>query len=78
MSKRTKSTVPAAAGDLWTVSQAASAWDVHPSRVRQWIAEQRIPGAVLLGHTWVLPKDSPRPKSKGRSAKGGRPKAEAP
>ncbi len=74
MSKRTKSTT-APVGDLWTVSQAADEWDVHPSRVRQWINEKRIPGAVLLGHTWVLPKGSSRPKSKGRSAKGGRPKA---
>lgn len=46
-----------------TVAQAAQAWTIAPSRVRQWLADGRIKGAQKLGGIWLIPAGAARPKA---------------
>lgn len=47
-----------------TASQAAQQWAVSPQRVRVWLKEGRIPGAVKIGRDWLIPADAQRPQAK--------------
>lgn len=46
---------------VWRVDDAAAAWGVSPIRVRQYLRDGRVPGAVQLGRDWALPAGSPKP-----------------
>ena len=46
---------------MLTVKQAAALWGVSVVRVRQYIKEDRVSGAVKIGRDWLIPKDTPRP-----------------
>ena len=48
--------------NLISVSEAAAKWGVAERTVRNYCANDRIPGAVLKGKTWWIPEDAERPE----------------
>ena len=50
-----------------SVSTAAMAWDISERSVRNYCAEGRVAGAVLVGKTWMIPADAEKPIRKTRS-----------
>lgn len=53
---------------MWTVAQAAQAWDVSERSVRTYCAQGRVPGAELVGKTWIIPEGSEKPARKPRTS----------
>lgn len=47
---------------MLTVKDVAAKWAVSEVRIRQYLKEGRIEGAVKVGRDWVIPDDAPRPK----------------
>ena len=47
--------------DLLSAKEVASRWDISPRRVVVLCSEGRIPGAQMIGNSWVIPKDSKKP-----------------
>ena len=47
--------------DLISAKDAATKWDISQRRVIALCSEGRIPGAQLVGNSWVLPKRSKKP-----------------
>jgi hypothetical protein len=43
------------------VAQAAQAWRISPPRIRQWLADGRIMGAMKIGRDWLIPAKAARP-----------------
>lgn len=56
--------------DWMTPQQIAGRWSITDRRVQALCAKGQIDGAVKLGHGWLIPKATPKPKD-GR-AKNGR------
>ena len=50
-----------------SVIEAAKKWNISERSVRNYCAEGRVEGAMLVGKTWVLPEDAEKPKRKPRS-----------
>ena len=50
-----------------TVAEASQRWGVSERTVRGYCAEGRIPGAELVGKTWVIPEDAERPGRRPRT-----------
>lgn len=46
-----------------TVSDAAQKWKISEQLVRRYLRQNRIPDAVLEGHTWLIPSDAAKPGS---------------
>ena len=44
-----------------SVAEMAELWEISERTVRNYCAERRIEGAVLIGKTWKIPADSVRP-----------------
>ena len=57
---------------LISVAEAAAKWGVAERTVRNYCAQERIPGAVLIGKTWRIPEDAERPDRINK--RGGLPK----
>lgn len=49
-----------------SVAEAARLWGVSERTVRGYCAEGRIPGAELIGKTWVIPEGAERPGRRPR------------
>lgn len=49
-----------------TAVDAALRWGVSERTVRNYCAEGRVPGAVLIGKTWAIPEDATKPVRKAR------------
>ena len=49
-----------------SVAKIAKLWNVSERSVRNYCAEGRIPGAMLVGKTWMIPDDSVKPDRKER------------
>jgi hypothetical protein len=47
-----------------TVAEAAARWSVSRQRVRIWLKENRIPGAIKPSRDWFIPADAKRPAHK--------------
>lgn len=47
-----------------SVSETAKLWNLSERSVRNYCAEGRIPGAMLVGKTWMIPSDAVKPKRK--------------
>lgn len=45
-----------------SVAQMAELWEISERTVRNYCAEGRIKGAVLIGKTWKIPADAKRPE----------------
>ena len=52
-----------------TVSEMAAAWKISERSVRNYCTEGRIPGAILVGKTWKIPEDAPKPERKKRAGR---------
>ena len=50
-----------------TSAQIAKEWSVSQRWVSILCKQGRIPGAVLMGHTWVIPKNTIKPADFRRS-----------
>lgn len=50
-----------------SVSEAAKKWNISDRSVRNYCAEGRISGAVLVGKTWMIPEGVDKPIRKTRS-----------
>ena len=50
-----------------SVSEAAKKWNISDRSVRNYCAEGRISGAVLVGKTWIIPEGVDKPIRKTRS-----------
>ena len=60
--------------DLISAKDAATKWDISQLRVIVLCSEGRIPGAQLVGNSWVLPKRAKKPvdaRTKTAKAKSG-------
>lgn len=50
-----------------SVSDAAKKWNISERSVRNYCADGRVGGAMLVGTTWMIPADAEKPKRKIRS-----------
>ena len=41
-----------------SVAEVAKLWSMSERSVRNYCAEGRIPGAILVGKTWMIPSDA--------------------
>ena len=49
-----------------SVSEIAKLWNLSERSVRNYCAEGRIPGAYLVGKTWMIPSNAVKPDRKAR------------
>ena len=49
-----------------SVAEIAKLWNVSARSVRNYCSEGRIPGAYLVGKTWMIPSDAVKPDRKAR------------
>ena len=50
-----------------SVAETAKKWSVSERSVRNYCAQERIPGAVLIGKTWQIPENAEKPtRSNGK------------
>lgn len=56
-----------AAKGIWSVADAAEAWGVSERTARNYCAQGRVPGAFLVGKTWVIPTGAEKPARKPRT-----------
>ena len=50
-----------------TAREAAEKWNISQRRVSILCAENRIPGAAMLGNMWIIPRDADKPDDARRS-----------
>ena len=50
-----------------SVTDAAKKWNISERSVRNYCAEGRVSGAVLMGKTWMIPESAEKPIRKTRS-----------
>lgn len=50
-----------------SVSSAAKKWSMSERSVRNYCAQGRVSGAVLVGKTWMIPENAEKPQRKPRS-----------
>lgn len=48
--------------EFLSIRQTAEKWKISARRVQVLCAEGRIPGAMLVGYSWVIPADAEKPK----------------
>lgn len=51
-----------------SVAEVAKLWSMSERSVRNYCAEVRIPGAILVGKTWMIPSDAAKPNRKARTS----------
>lgn len=51
-----------------SVAEVAKLWSMSERSVRNYCAEGRIPGAILVGKTWMMPSDAAKPNRKARTS----------
>ena len=52
-----------------SVAETAKKWNISERSVRNYCAQERIPGAVLIGKTWHIPENAEKPaRSNGKNA----------
>lgn len=44
-----------------SVTQTAEKWGITQRRIQTLCNEERIPGAVRIGHSWAIPEDAEKP-----------------
>lgn len=50
-----------------SVAETANKWNISERSVRNYCAQERIPGAVLIGKTWHIPENAEKPvRSNGK------------
>ena len=53
-----------------TAAEAATKWELSERSVRNYCAEGRVAGAILVGKTWMIPEDAGKPIRKPRKDAG--------
>ncbi|MBR2949519.1 MAG: helix-turn-helix domain-containing protein [Lachnospiraceae bacterium] len=48
--------------DYLTTSELSKLWGISSRRISLLCAEERIPGAVKKGKTWLVPSDAQKPE----------------
>lgn len=56
--------------EYMTTKEAAEKWGISDRRVLQYCNAGRIPGAVKMGNTWIIPIGAKKPVD-GRRKTGG-------
>ena len=51
-----------------SVAEVAKLWSMSERSVRNYCAEGRIPGAILVGKTWMISSDAAKPNRKARTS----------
>ena len=51
-----------------SVSEIAKKWEMSERSVRNYCAEGRIDGAILVGKTWTIPEDVVKPARKNKAS----------
>lgn len=51
-----------------SVAEVAKLWSMSERSVRNYCAEGRIHGAILVGKTWMIPSDAAKPNRKARTS----------
>ena len=51
-----------------SVAEVAKLWSMSERSVRNYCAEGRLPGAILVGKTWMIPSDAAKPNRKARTS----------
>ena len=51
-----------------SVAEVAKLWSMSERSVRNYCAEGRIPGAILVGKTWMIPSNAAKPNRKARTS----------
>ena len=44
-----------------SITQTAEKWGISKRRIQTLCNEERIGGAVRIGHAWAIPEDAPKP-----------------
>lgn len=55
--------------DYATTEEMSQKWGITRRRITKLCNEGRIQGAVLMGRTWIIPKDAPKPEEQKRGPK---------
>lgn len=55
-----------------SVAEIAKKWNISERSVRNYCAEGRIDGAVLIGKTWAIPEDIEKPSRKNKQSTSDR------
>ena len=48
--------------DYLTTSELSKLWGISSRRISLLCAEERIPGAIKKGKTWLVPSDAQKPE----------------
>lgn len=56
--------------DYITTKEIAAKWGISDRRVLQYCNSNRIKGAVKMGNTWLIPKETSKPVDGRTKAKG--------
>ena len=48
--------------EFLSIRQTAEKWGISPRRIQTLCVNGRIPGAMRVGYSWVLPADAVKPK----------------
>lgn len=52
--------------DAMSVKEASKKWNISERRVQKLCEENRIPGVVRFGRSWVIPEEAEKPKDARR------------
>lgn len=55
-----------------SVSEIAKIWNISERSVRNYCAEGRVDGAILVGKVWLIPKNAKKPDRKSRNSESKR------
>ena len=55
--------------DLMTTKEMAEKWNVSDRRVALLCSQERIPGVIKKGKTWLIPSDAEKPTDPRKKAR---------
>ncbi len=55
-----------------SVAEIAKIWGISERSVRNYCAEGRVDGAILVGKTWTIPSEAKKPERKGKHIEANR------
>jgi len=50
--------------DYMTLKEASSLWSISPRMINYYCSAGRIPGAIKIATSWLIPKDTDKPVDK--------------
>lgn len=57
--------------DYITVKDTALKWGISERRIQKLCEEDRIPGVIRLGHSWIIPRSAQKPEDMRRKRMKG-------